>query len=192
MTIMADRKRLIGAGLGLLVLAYLLPGAPASAQADGAEAPEARYILAPGDRIQITVFGETDLSMEVRLDDSGTLSYPFLGELLIEGHTVSQVEQTITTGLRGPYLVNPVVTVSIVEYRPFFVYGEVTEQGSIPYQPRLTVERAIALAGGFTERGSRNKIEVIRENDDTRTPQAIELSDRVRPGDVITVGQSFF
>jgi polysaccharide export outer membrane protein len=198
MTTAAALKRIIALGCGGLVLAAaLLLGMPAGAQQSGAEGAtpqsnDARYELGPGDKISIVVFGEPDLSMQVSLNDSGTMSYPFLGELTIEGLTIKEVEAMITKGLKGPYLVNPVVTVSMLEYRPFFVHGEVASPGAIPYQPRLTVERAIALAGGFTERGSRNKIEVIREADDTRTSQKIDLSDPVRPGDVITVGQSFF
>jgi len=94
--------------------------------------------------------------------------------------------------LKGSYLRDPAVTVSIAEYRPFFLYGEVQKPGGIPYQPDLTVERAIALAGGFTERASRSKIEVVRASDPKHKAVRIELSDPVYPGDVITVKQSFF
>lgn len=150
------------------------------------------YTLGPGDRIIITVFDEPDLSMDFRIDDTGRLNYPFIGELAIEGMTLMDLELTIADGLRGPYLVDPTVTVSITEYRPFFLSGEVANPGAIPYQPRLTVERAISLGGGFTERASRNRIEVIREDDPKGQAMPIQLSDLVRPGDIITVNQSFF
>ena len=130
-----------------------------------AQTADSGYRLGPGDQIIITVFGEEDLSMEFRLNDTGRLNYPFLGELVIEGLTVSELEQLITRGLKGTYLLDPAVTVSIAEYRPFFLNGEVNRPGAIPYQPKLTVERAVALGGGFTERASRNKIEVIRGDD---------------------------
>jgi len=130
--------------------------------------------------------------MDFRLNDTGRLNYPFLGELIVEGLTLAELEQLITQGLKGPYLVSPEVTVSIGEYRPFFMQGEVNRPGGFPYQPGLTIQRAIALAGGFTERASRSKIEVTRADDPTATAQPIELSGPVFPGDVITVQQSFF
>ena len=148
--------------------------------------------LGPGDRIVISVFGEDDLSMEFRLNDTGTLSYPFLGELAIAGLSVVELEQLITRGLKGPYLVNPEVTVSIAEYRPFYIYGEVQKPGGIPFQPGLTLEKAIALGGGFTERAAKGKITVIRAADTSRVSRPIELKDPVSAGDVITVAQSFF
>ena len=150
------------------------------------------YTLGPGDEIRITVFGEDDLSMTFRLNDTGRLNYPFLGELTVEGLAVAQLEELITRGLKGPYIVNPIVTVSVSAYRPFYVHGEVRNPGGIPYQPRLTVEQAVALAGGFTERASRNKIEIVRGADASVGAVAVELSDPVFPGDTITVKQSFF
>lgn len=150
------------------------------------------FRLGPGDQILINVFGEEDLSMDFRLNDTGTLNYPFLGELQVAGLTVAELEQLIADGLRGRYLVNPDVRVSIKEYRPFYVHGEVEKPGGIPYQPGLTLEKAIALAGGFTERASKRKITVIRASDTQGIARPIELQDSVQPGDVITVGQSFF
>src|ERR1700692_4347014 len=157
-----------------------------------AEPTDSNYRLGPGDRVTIKVFGEEDLSMDVRLNDTGRLNYPFVGELVVEGLTVAELEQRITRGLRDSYLRDPAVTVSIAEYRPFFLYGEVQKPGGIPYQPSLTVERAIALGGGFTERASRSKIEVVRASDPKHKAVRVELSDPVFPGDVITVKQSFF
>lgn len=179
---------LIAALLGVM----LLLGAFSSASSAFAEADAGVYKLGPGDQIIITVFGEDDLSMNFRLNDTGTLNYPFLGELKVKGLTVAELEQLITQGLKGPYLVNPDVTVSIAEYRAFFVNGEVKKPGGFPYQPGLTLEKAVALAGGFTERASRSKIEVIRAGDPGAKAERIELSAPVFPGDVITVQQSFF
>lgn len=157
-----------------------------------AQSTELDYKLGPGDQIVIQVFGEPDLSMNFRLNDSGRLNYPFLGELVVEGLSLTELEQLIARGLKGSYLLDPAVTVSIAEYRPFFLNGEVVRPGGIPYQPKLTVERAIALGGGFTERASRNKIEVIRAGDPAHASVRVELSDPVFPGDIITVKQSFF
>lgn len=171
---------------GLIVLMSFMAAAAL------AQPAESDYRLGPGDQIIITVFGEKDLSMEFRLNDSGRLNYPLLGEIVVEGVTVAELEQLITLGLKDVYLLNPAVTVSIAEYRPFFLNGEVRQPGGIPYQPKLTVERAIALGGGFTERASRSKIEVIRASDPTHEAVRVNLSDTVFPGDIITVKQSFF
>ena len=152
----------------------------------------ATYRLSAGDQIVITVFGEPDLSMEFRLNDSGTLNYPFLGELQVDGITVKELEKRITDGLKGPYLVDPDVTVHINEYRPFFLRGEVKNPGGIPFQPGMTLQKAIALGGGFTERASRKKITVIRAANADSGEQSIQLNDPVHAGDVVTVHRSFF
>ncbi len=149
------------------------------------------YKLGPGDRISIHVFGEEDLSFETVLSDASTISYPFLGELAIKGKTVGELEQYIIDGLKGPYLVDPKVNITIVEYRQFYIQGEVKNSGGYPYQPGLTLRKAITLAGGFTERASKTKIFVVRQEEGT-TPQPIQLDDLVFPGDAITVEQSFF
>ena len=157
-----------------------------------AQPTDADYRLGPGGQIQLMVFSEPELRMEIRLSDSGRLNYPFLGEIRVEGLTVSELEQLITGGLKDSYLVDPIVTVSITEYRPFFLSGEVLKPGAIPYQPRLTVERAILLGGGITDFASLRKIYVIRGSDPAHEAVRVELSDPVYPGDIITVKQSFF
>lgn len=153
------------------------------------------YRLGSGDVIKITVFEEPDLGMEdVRLSDAGTISYPFLGEVQVAGLTAGQLEARITEGLKGDYLVNPNVTVLVTEYRQFYIHGEVEEPGGFAFLPGLTMRKAVALAGGFTERASRSKMYVIREGrqyGDERGEQ-IALDDQVRPGDIITIEQSFF
>ena len=152
----------------------------------------ANYALAPGDRIAISVFGQPDLSVEFTLRDNGALNYPFLGEIHIAGLTMPELEQRIVEGLRGDYLINPDVTVSMVEYRPFFLNGEVSRPGGYPYQPGLTLEKALALAGGLSPRAARNKIVVKRASELSSVEVNIKMSDPVHAGDVITVPQSFF
>lgn len=152
----------------------------------------ASYVLGPGDQVAISVFGEPDLSIEFTVSDDGVLSYPFLGELTAAGRTVTEFEQHIADGLRGDYLINPEVTVAIKQYRPFFLNGEINRPGGYPYQPGLTLEKALALAGGLSPRAARNKIVVKRGSGDSDEIISIEMSDPVYAGDVITVPQSFF
>ena len=150
------------------------------------------YRLGPGDRIKITVFNEVDLSMEVRLSDAGSFLYPFLGEVVVKGMTISDLQSKMTVSLSDGYLKDPKVYVSILEYRPFFVNGEVKSPGAYPYQPGLTVRKAIALSGGVTQRASLNKIYIIHESDVAGTPKLTSLNNMLLPGDIITVDQSFF
>ncbi|HYC37527.1 MAG TPA: polysaccharide biosynthesis/export family protein [Usitatibacter sp.] len=151
------------------------------------------YKLGSGDTISIRVLGEEDLRREkVRLSDAGTISYPVLGELKVKGLTVGALEEQITRGLKGRYLLNPQVTVSIDEYRPFFVNGMVEKPGSYPFAPGMTVRKAISLAGGFKERASRDKIHVIRDDDTKQASRRVDLNAPLLPGDILTVEESFF
>src|SRR5688572_23966235 len=160
--------------------------------AAGADSALSSYRLGSGDVITIRVLGEDDLRRErVRLSDAGTVSFPVLGELRVLGTTVGDLEAAITKGLKGRYLVNPSVTVTIDEYRPFFVNGQVQKPGGYPFIPGLTVGKAVALAGGFRERASMDKIFLVREND-PRQKHKVTMSSSVNPGDIITVEESFF
>lgn len=151
------------------------------------------YRLSSGDVITIRVLGEDDLSKEkVRLTDAGTVSHPALGEIRALGLTTGEVEKIVTDGLRGRYLVNPKVSVSIEEYRPFYINGMVEKPGGYPYQPGLTVRKAASLAGGFRERASLSNIYIIREKDPTQKSQTVNLNTLVMPGDILTVDESFF
>jgi len=151
------------------------------------------YKLSSGDVISISVFGERDLSVkEQRLDDAGTFSYPFLGLVEAKGKTPVQIEQLLTERLKAGYLVNPRVSVSVIEYRSFFIGGEVKTPGGYPFQPGLTVRRAVALAGGFTERASENSITIIRDPKSENSDEKVSLDDKIMPGDTITVPQGFF
>ncbi len=150
------------------------------------------YRLGVGDVVGVVVYGEEDLSIEVPVSDGGTISYPFLGELEVVRLTAGELENKIAKGLRGPYLVDPKVNVTILEYRQFFIYGEVNKPGGYPYQPGLTLRRAIALTGGFTERASSRRIFVVHEDNSGQKPLRMELGAPVKPGDVLTVKESFF
>jgi protein involved in polysaccharide export with SLBB domain len=151
------------------------------------------YKLGAGDVVSIRVLGEDDLKREkIRLSDAGTISFPIIGEIRVLGKRVVELETLIADGLRGKYLLNPVVSVTIEEYRPIFVNGQVEKSGAYPFQPGLTIRKAVSLAGGFKERASKEKIFVIREDDKSQTPVKVDQSALVYPGDIITVEESFF
>ncbi len=181
--------------------AWSQAGADTASRVDAAAKVEAapkvdamsKYLLSTGDVISITVYGEDDLKRErIRLTDAGTISYPVLGEIQVRGKTVGDLEKLLTDGLRGSYLVNPRVAVTIDEYRPYFINGQVGNNGSFPYQPGLTVRKAVSIAGGFKERASMSKIFIVRDGDASNTQVRVDLNAPVQPGDIITVGESFF
>ena len=169
-----------------LLLVLLLPGLMVHAWADQA----ANYRLGPGDQIKISVLHEDNLSMDVRLSDQGTISYPMLGTINVGGKTTREVEQMIGSALRGTYLVDPRVSVNIMEFRKFFVGGAVHSPGGFPFAPGMTIHEAIAMAGGLTEKGSDPQVLVIHENDPYRTPKPVHLQEEVRPGDHIEVKEA--
>jgi polysaccharide export outer membrane protein len=150
------------------------------------------YRLGPGDELQVTVFGEADLTENVRISEDGRVVYAFVGEFDFFGKTIDQAETEIHERLLGDFLVNPQVSVSISEFRPFFIHGEVANQGSYAYEPGLTVRKAIGLAGGLKERASSKKWYLIPEGGTEADKRQVTADDPVGPGDSITIEQSFF
>ena len=174
----------------LTLLSTLLFSTTAAAQGLG---ENSTYKLASGDIIRIHVFGEPDLSFEeIRLTDAGTFSYPFLGEVRARGKTANELARDLTAALQGDFLVDPRVSISVLEYREFFISGEVKQPGGYKYQPGLNLRRAIALAGGLTERASTRRITIVRDIDPERKPVKVALDEAVRPGDTINIAQGFF
>lgn len=182
--------------LALAIALFFVWATPAQAQAPlpkDVASLLSTYKLAAGDVITIRVFGEDDLSREkIRLSDAGTIPYPVLGEVRARGLTIGEIEKSITAGLSGRYLVNPRVSITIEEYRPFYINGMVERPGGYPFQPGLTVLKASSLAGGFKERASFSKITIIREGDPTGRPQKADINSPVNPGDTVFIEESFF
>ncbi|MCL1143245.1 polysaccharide biosynthesis/export family protein [Shewanella gaetbuli] len=162
-----------------------------TAKADEAVVINDSYRLGAGDTIIIQVYGEEELTLETQVTNSGTINYPFLGSLTLNGLTIKQVEKLIYDGLKGDYFVEPSVYVGMVEYRPFYIHGEVKKPGGYPYQPGMTVNQAIALAGGLTERASQEKILISREGTKITTEQGT-INSKISAGDTITIEQRFF
>lgn len=151
------------------------------------------YRVDTGDRVSVTVYQEADLSVTgVRVKANGTISYPLLGDLQISGLTSQQVHSLVKERLQDGYLKKPNITVSIDSYRLYFIKGEVKRPGGYSFVDGLTVAKAVALAGGYTVRASEGSISVARELDPDNPTESAGANTPVRPGDVITVGESFF
>jgi polysaccharide export outer membrane protein len=150
------------------------------------------YRLATDDVISVIVFNEAELDVkEAKISQNGSISVPLLGQVDVAGKTVTEVQTHITELFFADYLKEPRVSVGIVEYRPFYINGEVDKPGSYSFRTGMTVQMAITIAGGFTERASKNKIFLLPENSTSR-PKQVALNDVIRPGDVITIEESFF
>ncbi|HEY5716339.1 MAG TPA: polysaccharide biosynthesis/export family protein [Psychromonas sp.] len=150
------------------------------------------YILDTGDEIRIVVYDEPDLTVRLFISDDGYINFPFIGIVFVTGKTTVEVQNIIHNGLKGDYLLNPSVQVDVVTYRPFFIHGEVKKPGAYPYKPGLTINQAVVLGGGFTERASTSKIYIKTGKNSGSSRKNVSLSDSVSPGDTITVEQSFF
>ncbi|WP_448213270.1 polysaccharide biosynthesis/export family protein [Colwellia sp. MEBiC06753] len=153
---------------------------------------DANYLLGAGDKILINVYDEPDLQTELKIDKSGMLSFPFLADVRVIGLTPAEVESYITSGLRGDYLVRPQVSVSILEYRPFFIHGEVKRPGGYAYQDDLRLDKAIALAGGLSARASKSQWKITRLVDGKPLTLSADIATQVLPDDIIEIEQSFF
>ncbi|MDO8206356.1 MAG: polysaccharide biosynthesis/export family protein [Gallionella sp.] len=179
-------------GLMLGLWASVTNAADLSDRAESAAIDSKGYRLGTGDVINISVYGEDDLSRQnYRLPDSGLITFPF-GEVRALGLSLIELESRIADGLRGGYLINPRVSVSMEAYRPFFINGQVSTPGAYPYQPGMSVRKAVALAGGLKERASESKIFLIKETDSEHKQTKISMDGPVFPGDTITVEESFF
>ncbi|HAS6060620.1 TPA: polysaccharide export protein [Vibrio vulnificus] len=167
------------------------PSSPQVTQKESRDASLDDYHLGTGDKIEIIVYGEDDLSMKLKIGKAGLVNFPYIGEVKLTGRTPSEIETEIENRLRGDYLLNPMVTVNLESFRLFYISGEVEQPNGYEYQPRLTVEQAIAMAGGFTDRADKGDIN-IRSGSTLELIEYVELTHPVNPGDTVIVEQSFF
>lgn len=153
-------------------------------------AEDEQFVIGVGDKIMVTVYNEPDLTVRARIDKSGVVNFPLLGSLSVSNKTPKQLANELEQQLLDGYLVNPLVSVLIEEYRPFYIQGEVRSPGVYPFSLELTVDQAVAIAGGLKDRASRSGWYIIRGQDKTKLD--VEKDSKVLPGDVITIKASLF
>ncbi|MCE7886779.1 MAG: polysaccharide export protein [Alphaproteobacteria bacterium PRO2] len=153
-----------------------------------ARAAEDMYALGPDDVLEIVVYGEKELSGNYRVGPDGAIAMPLIGEVHVGGMTARAAEESIESKLADGYLVAPSVTMQVKSARPFYIMGEVKNPGSYSYASNMTVLNAVALAGGFTYRASKDAVEVTRGGEEIKIP----AEEKIAPGDVITVNERFF
>ncbi len=150
------------------------------------------YVLGTGDRIKLTVYGEADLSGEYEVGSTGIVALPLIGDVRVAGQPIRFFEQAVRKKLAEGYLHDPRVSAQVINYRPFFILGEVSKPGSYPYVNGMTVINAVALAGGYTYRADKSGATISHANDpEKKDSPAIEEA-VVAPGDIIRVPERFF
>jgi polysaccharide export outer membrane protein len=172
-----------------------LAGPAATGGAEGEVAPTRlaapAYTLDSGDRLRVVVFRHEDLSGEFEVDGGGAFAMPLIGQVDAAGLTTQQLQDRIAERLRDGYLVDPQISIEVLNYRPFFILGEVNRPGQYPYASGMSVINAVALAGGFTFRARENAISVQRGG--SGAPQVVVTPDTpILPGDIVRVPERFF
>lgn len=180
----------------LLLLAAALPGCvrttAAPPRADLFDALAQPYTLDTGDRVRVIVFGQPELSNIYPLDASGRISMPLVGQVEARAVTTAELEARLRARLRNGFLRDPQVTVDVDTYRPFFILGEVTQSGQFPYVVGMTVQNAVAIAGGFSPRAQQNRVELTRTVNGELVRASVPLHHPIKPGDTIRVMERWF
>ena len=153
---------------------------------------EMGYMLDSGDRLRVVVFGQEGLSASYAVDTGGSITMPLIGSVPARGRTPSEVQQAVAAKLRQGYVREPHVAVEVETYRPFFILGEVTLPGQYPYVANMTVETAVAIAGGYTPRAQKYRVEISRQVGGLTEKRVVSPNYPVRPGDTVQIAERWF
>lgn len=180
---MFRQHALRGLAAGAAVLMLQGCAAPSAPPLGAAEARMglAAYRLGAGDRLRVTVYNEPGLSGEYAVSTGGAVAMPLIGIVKADGSTVEDLTRTLTTRIADGYMTDPKVSVEVLNYRPYYILGEVQKPGQYPYVAGMTVEQAVAAAGGFSYRANAKRINL------RRTPDPVEKSVRMNAGQVVAV-----
>jgi polysaccharide export outer membrane protein len=164
----------------------------AMAYASPAMAPDLNYRLDSGDKLRVLVYGQEGLTNTYAIDAGGVVTLPLIGAVPARGQTPSGLAAAIAARLRNGFIREPSVAVEIESYRPFFILGEVAAPGQYPYVPNMSVESAVAIAGGFSPRAKRDQVILTRSNVSGMVRAAVPLGTPLNPGDTVLVGERWF
>jgi polysaccharide export outer membrane protein len=175
--------------------AYGMAAAPmpvAYAAASMPVAYDAAYKLDAGDKLRVVVYGQEGLTNTYAIDAGGSITMPLIGSVPARGRTPAGLASAITGKLRGGYIRDPSVAVEIEAYRPFFILGEVAAPGQYSYVPNMSVESAVAIAGGFSPRARRDRVTLTHTDGSGSMRIVVPLGTAVSPGDTVLVGERWF
>lgn len=163
-----------------------------TARAATAPNPVADYRLGAGDKIRVITFGEAALTGEFFVGGSGKVSLPLIGEVQAAGVSVPELQRSVEAALKNGFLQDPKVSIEVLNYRPFYILGEVQKPGEYPYTNALTVQNAVATANGFTYRANKKKVFIKRADSDQEKAYPLTSTTLVAPGDTIRIAERFF
>jgi len=166
--------------------------APAGYAAPRPARYDASYHLDAGDKLRVVVYGQEGLTNTYAIDAGGSITMPLIGSVPARGRTTAGLAGEIAARLRNGYIREPSVAVEIEAYRPFFILGEVAAPGQYPYVPNMTVESAVAIAGGFSPRARRDTVTVTHTEAGGAMRMVVPLGTPVAPGDTVLVGERWF
>lgn len=152
----------------------------------------AAYRLDAGDRLRVVVYGQEGLTNTYAIDAGGSITMPLIGAVPARGRTPAGLAAEITAKLRNGYIREPSVAVEIEAYRPFFILGEVAAPGQYPYVPNMSVESAVAIAGGFSPRARRDRVTLTHTDASGSMRVVVPLGTAISPGDTVLVGERWF
>jgi len=150
------------------------------------------YRLDAGDRLRVTVFEQTDLTNTYVVDKAGYIAFPLVGSVAARGSTIKEIEVSIAEKLAQGYIRNPDVSVEVDRYRPFFIMGEVSTAGQYTYVPGMTVQNAIAIAGGYSARAHQDNVDITRHINGKVMTGRVPITDPILPGDTIYLRERLF
>jgi polysaccharide biosynthesis/export protein len=153
---------------------------------------EAAYHLDAGDRLRVVVYGQEGLTNTYAIDAGGSITMPLIGSVPARGRTTAGLAAAISAKLRAGFIRDPSVAVEIEAYRPFFILGEVAAPGQYPYVPNMTVESAVAIAGGFSPRARRDSVTVTHTDASGTARFVVPPGSPISPGDTVLVSERWF
>jgi polysaccharide export outer membrane protein len=160
--------------------------------AENTELTEISYHLGSGDKLKITIFNQEDMNGEYTVDGAGNVSLPLIGTIAAKNLTLDEFENKLKGKLSPDYLLNPKIAIQVLNYRPFYILGEVKKPDSYPYVSGMTYLTAVAIAGGYTYRAKENVVYVIHASSPEQKEIETKLEESVQPGDIIHVEERFF
>ena len=182
----------MSAGNNLIPSPYAAMRAATNPVAPGGQTTEGGYTLGPGDKVRLTVFGETDMSGEYQLDGNGNIRIPLAGVVHAAGNTPQGLEAVVYNALVPNYLRNPRINVEILIYRPVYVLGQVQKPGQYAYVNDMTMLNAIGLAGGYTPQAKESVVYLRHEGESKEQPVDTTVPLLIRPGDTVRVDTTMF
>jgi polysaccharide export outer membrane protein len=186
---------------GAVVLSALVPTPSIADSADSAsstpaaasssESTDQSYQLGPGDKVRLNVFGEADLSGDFDIDGSGYIRLPLIGQIKASGLTIRGFEEKFVEALKDGYVKDPRVSIEVINYRPFYIIGEVNKPGQYSYVDGMNALNAVALAGGYTPKADKSEVYIQRNGKEEAEFPSNERTN-IRPGDVVRIPERFF